>query len=73
LLAEDFAEDIERVVETAARTPTGTATTATRALKRRVTVAIVGGALLRVLQHFVASETFLNVSSASLLPGFLSG
>ncbi len=55
LLAEDFAENVERVVKTAA------AARSRSLLEGSMTVAIVGRAF------------FLNISSASLLPGFLSG
>ena len=59
LLAEDFAEDVERIVE-AATTRATARTGAAALLESRVTVAIVRRALLRIFEDFVGLGDFFK-------------
>ena len=63
--AEDFAEDVEGVMEAATTAATKTAhatgAAATTAFKGGVTVAVVGGAFLRILEHLVGVGDFLEL------------
>src|SRR5690606_9315440 len=58
--AEDFAENIERVVEATAHAAGTTRSPGPRPFKRRVTIAIVGGTLFRILQHLVGVRDLLE-------------
>jgi len=58
-LAEDFTEDVERIVETTAAGLTA-ATTTTGTLEGGMTIAVVSGALFRVFQDFVGFGNFFK-------------
>ena len=61
LLAEDLAEDVERIVEAATSAAEAAGATRTAALlERGMAVTVVGGAFLRILQHLVGLGDLLE-------------
>jgi len=69
--AKNFAENVERVMESAAKTARESAARAP--VKRRVAILVVSGAALRVAQCFVSLAEFLEFFLGVLVTGIFVG